>query len=317
MNKLIGGYFELELPETFRLHEDIGIGFVNLGRTGLVLIAQARHYRKVWIPDYVCPVVPESLAKAGIGSSVYSINQELEPVSLPVLSDGEGLLYVDYFGVKGAYCRQLEKSIGSRLILDLTQAYYYRPASDIDGFNSARKFFGVPDGGLVFGNQLPWKNLPPSLSWSGCEHLLRRLDCDVSGGYTAFQTNEEAMRQWPCAQMSQLTQRILSSIDVGHMRDIRRENFVALHEKLRTTNELTVALDDGVPLCYPYLVTYGAILKKRLIANKVFTPTFWPHLASSTRTMSRLISDLVCIPCDQRYDVQDMVNVIDFIQRGC
>ena len=145
----IGGYFELEMPRG-ELPCEGGVT-VNFGRGGLELILRTRQYRKVWIPDYICPCVPAFLNAIGMPFSTYEIGANLEPRELPPLAWNEAFLYVNYFGVKDDYCDELEES-RSNLILDLTQAFYYRPLN-ADGFNSTRKFFGVPDGGFAFGHR--------------------------------------------------------------------------------------------------------------------------------------------------------------------
>ena len=306
----IGGYFELETPRG-ELPCAGGVA-VNFGRGGLELILRTRQYRKVWIPDYICPCVPAFLDAIGMPFSTYAIGANLEPRELPPLAWNEAFLYVNYFGVKDDYCYELEES-RSNLILDLTQAFYYRPLN-VDGFNSTRKFFGVPDGGFAFGQGLSDDGLPESHSFDQCEALLRRADGDLAGGYSAFKRLDAAKASWRVAKMSCLTKRLLSGIDHVPAHQQRLMNFRYLHLLLGKANRLPIAAANlAGPLVYPYLVENGAELKKRLIAEQVFCPTYWPGIAEPSEVVRNLTENLVCIPIDQRCSDCDIDRIVELV----
>ncbi|MGI5867984.1 MAG: hypothetical protein ACOX9C_00875 [Kiritimatiellia bacterium] len=309
--KPIGGFFELEHSASADAVLP-GAGAVNFGRAGLELILRRRCYGKVWLPEYICPVVFALMNRLEIPWQTYPLDSNFEPIAPHRTSAREAFLYVNYFGVKDDCCRRLEKE-ADNLILDLTQAFFYEPEAGIDGFNSARKFFGVPDGAFVFGEGLDAASLPESTSWNGCEALLRRLDNDLVGGYCAFQQHEKAMQEWQPAKMSRLTAALLGSIDIHESRSRRCRNFATLHARLAPHNRISLDSDNIGPLCYPFLHPEGRVLKRRLIDRQIFTPTFWPGL-ESWLPLSRLVEDwidnLVCIPCDHRYSTRDMETII-------
>lgn len=327
----IGGYFGLETGPTIKSQDSSGYlslqlrspaVAVNFGRGGLELIVRTRNYCKVWIPDYICPVVPEYLCKLGIAYKTYEIDANLEPVSIPTLAPHEAFLYVNYFGVKDAYCRKLEQQFSMpspSLILDLTQAFYYVPIR-VDGFNSARKFFGVPDGGFVFGKGLSDASLPESMSYDRCGPLLHRADGDISGGYSIFLKLDESMHKLSVAKMSQLTRMLLASIDQSSAASRRQSNFNILQKSLGSTNRFSFEFQvignsafPSVPLIYPYLVRNGSELRNRLIASSIFCPTYWSHIMAPGPVASNFITNLVCIPIDQRYTEDDMNLILEFL----
>ena len=309
--KPIGGYFELELPRG-RLPYPNAVP-VNFGRGGLSLIVQTRNYRRIWIPDYICPVVPRYLTRLGIECSTYEIGLNLEPIAIPTLESDEAFLCVNYFGIKDAYCRILEQS-QKNLILDLTQAFYYEPTA-ADGFNSARKFFGVPDGAFVFGAGLTDDDLPQSISYDQFEPLLRRADNDLAGGYSAFHALDDARENLDAARMAHLTRSMIASLNVAEARSIRETNFKVLATSLARTNELKQLQGISGPLVYPYLMQGGAQLRRRLIENKIFCPTYWPNISGMGYAATRLVKDLVCVPIDQRYGEEDMKRIVETIRR--
>lgn len=314
----IGGYFELEL-------RDEGSPYphalpVNNGRAGLELIVKVRNYTHVYLPEYICPVVFEKLNQMGVRWTAYDIDENLDPPHiLPKLQKTDGFLYVNYFGVKDEYCRQLIRR-SKNLILDLTQAFFFVPPQGADAFNSVRKFVGVPDGGFVFGDFAAKPDLPRATSWQYCEHLLRRLDNDVSGGYETFKKNDLAMRDWSPMRMSLITERLLRAIDFERVRRKRIENFCYLHNVLKGSNRLAFELaSDSVPLCYPYLSENGVEITKVLIKNKVFVPTYWPSIEEYlpvTEVVRAFQQNLVCLPIDQRYGLEDMAYMLSFFEKG-
>jgi hypothetical protein len=276
----------------------------------LELVIRRRGYRRVFVPEYICPVVFDKLKELGIESCVYQVTANLEIRDpAPRLRRTDALLYVNYYGLKNAYCDLLARST-NRLILDLTQAFLYTPPADVDAFNSARKFVGVPDGGYVFGDFVKTLNLTRAVSWCHCEQLLRRLDGDIAGGYPVFKASEKALGTQAPLRMSVLTERLLHGIDFEQVRRQRIANQQCLQRALGGLNLFPMPkLDADAALCYPLLVPNGAKLKHQLIERDVYVPTFWPDLTSYVRpsaAVQRLAENLVCLPVDQRYSVGQM-----------
>lgn len=310
--RAIGGYFELEVSRGKMPYPDAVP--VNFGRGGLELIVRTRGYGKIWVPDYICPVVPQFLSRIGVKIGTYEIDERLEPVAIPLLGTNEAFLYVNYFGLKDTYCRKLEGE-QPRLILDLTQAFYYQP-NGADGFNSARKFFGVPDGGFVFGEGMTDKGLPNSISYDACESLMRRADGDVAGGYVTFQTQEDGRANATTAKMSELTRRLLCGISHDEALSRRHGNFMVLHRALGAANRFSVPEGAMAPLVYPYWVNGGADLRHRLIASSVFCPAFWPNVLPAQSGVRSFAQDTVFLPVDHRYGREDMEWIIRLIKEA-
>jgi hypothetical protein len=315
MSQPIGGYFELEhLSLGHSIHNQAYP--VNFGRAGLELIVRHRKYKRVFLPDYICPEIFSKLMQIGIVFDIYPINETLEPSDVMEVEDDEAFLYVNYFGIKDSVCKSLEKK-QENLILDLSQAFFYHPQITTDAFNSARKFVGVPDGGYVFGDWVEGIDLETSSSWTYCEPILRRLDGDLTGGYKIFKSVESDMAKWSPQHMSQLTTKLLAGIKFERVLERRNANFFQLHSVLGLTNRLTIDTQTvNGPLCYPYMVKNGSAMRKMLIENKVFVPTYWPNLGDCPNVEGNalnFVDNLVCLPCDQRYGREDMSRILEVI----
>lgn len=310
----IGGYFSLELPWTEEFHKEALR--LNTGRNCLEYILRTRQYRKVYLPYYTCDVVLEPFQKLNVEYEFYHIDINFEIVPEISLRDGEALLYTNYYGLKQRYVEQLAEHYGHQLIVDNTQAFYAKPVKGIDTFYTCRKFFGVPDGAYLYTDKFLDIEIDQDVSWDRMSFLAKRIDLGAEAGYMDFREQSRRLVGQPIKRMSNLTQRLMQSIDYEASALQRRNNFICLHDALADTNPLHLPLsDDAVPMVYPYL-SADKTLKSRLIADKVFVATYWPNVLQWCHLDDweyYLAERTVFIPVDQRYSQADLQRVIQII----
>ena len=149
------------------------------------------------------------------------------------------------------------------------------------------------------------------------EHLLLRSEYDPERGYPSYQKNEQDLRRLPIRSMSNLTQRLLGNIDYARISKIRRENFMALHERLGPLNKLMLTLSDSqAPMVYPFW-TDVPDLRRRLIENRIYVAQYWPNVLSWTEPTDLeydLAANIVPLPIDQRYSVDIMNHLADVVR---
>jgi hypothetical protein len=309
----IGGYLELELaPARPPLYPDALA--LTSGRACLTAILSQERPSRVWVPHYTCDAAIEPLRALSIECAFYHMTPRLEPLIDVALAPDEMIVYVDYFGVFGRNVARLASLYGERLILDDTQAFFAGPRAGAWSYNSARKFFGVPDGAYLF--EPASRRRPATFELApaepGYEHLISRLAGHVTEGYTQFQANERQVGTLP-RPMSRLSERLLASVDYERVRTRRRANFAAYHTVLESENGLALTLDShSVPLCYPYLCE-RPISRKALASAGIFVPTFWPEVLARVPTDSfeaQLANRLLPLPLDQRYTEAECHRVI-------
>lgn len=117
--------------------------------------------------------------------------------------------------------------------------------------------------------------------------------------------------------MSSLTYRLMQSIDFSEIKRVRRRNFAHLHKVLSKSNLLDIPEESSFecPMVYPYR-TSDITLRKRLIENQIFVATYWPNVSNwcSKNDMEyQLMSEIIPLPIDQRYDISDMNRIIKTI----
>jgi hypothetical protein len=261
----------------------------------------------------------EPLRMAGIPVAHYSVDDGLyisEDVSLGV---DEWLLYVNYFGVCGDLVdRLLERYPRNQIVIDNSQAFFSPPRDCLATIYSPRKFFGVPDGGYLLTNlAVSTPNEVDEESVVRCTHLLKRLAFGPEAGYPDYQAAEQSLAGQQPKKMSELTQRLLSTVDYDAVRVRRRENFSFLDSRLRNLNQFTFNSGEGdVPMCYPFQ-SAGSLMRSQLIKKRIFVPTYWPedaviNEANELPLSQRIIArQLLPLPCDHRYTNHMLVKVVD------
>lgn len=312
MDKAIGGYFGLELRHGEHYHKDAIR--LNTARNCFEYVLRSRQYTKVYIPYYTCEVMLEPLNKLSVQYEFYSVNERLEPVVLPNLKENEAFLYTNYYGLKQDCVLKLANCFGNRLIVDNAQAFYAKPIQGIDTFYSARKFFGVADGAYLYTDCRLDVNFEQDQSYDRMAHLLIRADVGAEFGYHDFRMNDDSLVNNPIRRMSNLTEKILCSIDYEYCREKRIENYTYLDEHLKSSNKIHFDLaDDAVPMVYPYL-TDDADLRNRLIENKVFVAKYWPNVLEWRKVDDweyTLTTSLIPLPVDQRLGAYSLSKIVE------
>lgn len=320
MIKPIGGYLEWEFPTNngFFPHSD-GL-LMNSGRHSLEYILRTLgHIKRLWIPYYTCDVVLQPIGRLGIPYSFYHINMDFVLAEDIKLEVGEYLIYTNYFGIMDEYCKNLVNRYGENLILDYAQAFYSLHIEGINTFYSPRKFVGIPDGGIAYTNKSIDIELQNDHSYGRCAHLLKRHDLQPMDGYNDFKDSSHQIASSCLSKMSNLTQKMLSSLNYAAIRERRVTNFTFLHAHLSDSNLLQIPSIESFscPMVYPYQ-TNDTTLRARLIENQVFVATYWPNVlewCNEGDLEYELCKNIIPIPIDQRYGEEDMKRVIEIIKQ--
>lgn len=311
----IGGYFELELSQRKHYHD--GALRLNTARNCFEYILLARNYKKVYIPFYTCEVMLQPLHKHNIAYQFYSIDKNLEPVSIVKLKKDEAFLYTNYFGIKQMMVEYLANFYGNQLIVDNAQAFFSPHIEGIDTFYSPRKFFGVPDGAYLYTDVFIDDDIPQDVSIDRMSHLLKRIDVSPEDGYVDFKNEDSVLDNMPILRMSKLSESILASIEYDVIKLKRRDNFIYLHSKLGDSNLLKVSVDDGmVPMVYPYLQS-STSLRQKLQEYRIYVARYWPNVEKWCNEHDlevKYMNQLFPLPIDQRYGQNEMDRIVKLIR---
>lgn len=306
----------MELPMYEEYHKDAIR--LNTGRNCLEYILRARNYNKVYIPYYTCEVILEPFKKVGITYQFYHINLQLEIADKIELKNDEALLYTNYFGLKQHYAESLAKEYGTKLIIDNTQAFYAKPIRGIDTFYTCRKFFGVPDGAYLYTNERLKEDFEQDVSFERMTSLTKRMDLGAEAGYADFREISRSLVGQSIKRMSNLTHKLMQSIDYECVARQRRSNYLHLHAALKDKNDLDLSLEEKtVPMVYPFMNQKEGF-REKLIENKIFVARYWPNVLDWTTKNDieyLLAYQMQPLPIDQRYGDEDMIRIITLINK--
>ena len=116
-------------------------------------------------------------------------------------------------------------------------------------------------------------------------------------------------------KMSRLTWNLLHGIDYEAVRKRREENFRILDEGLKGKNRLVVRMAEGA-FMYPFLTEDAEKVREKLIEHRVYIPVLWPNVLTDCNEGTaeyRLAKNILPLPCDQRYDADDMITVLSYV----
>ncbi|TGA95879.1 hypothetical protein E4665_17255 [Sporolactobacillus shoreae] len=200
------------------------------------------------------------------------------------------------------------------VIIDNTQAFFEQPLEHVDTIYSARKFFGVPDGGYLYMDADKQLDLKQDASYYRCDALLKQIDLGSEAAAPLFEENEAYLDRCGLRAMPRLTQRLLMSIDYQHVMTKRNENYLFLRNHLNPYNQLkTDSNDFNGPMCYPFLMDNGEQLKEYLMERRIFVNDYWEEVLERVPTDSfehRLAKDLVPLPVDQHCSTAEMHIIV-------
>lgn len=313
---VIGGFFEEENlndnKNGFPFLED---QTYSNGRSALYEILQICQPTKIFLPAYTCDAVLEPILKLQIPYSLVEINNQMEFVALPDLKSSEVLLGINYFGLKGTYLKEISTQLGTNLIIDNSQAFYSSNWNTW-AFNSLRKYFGVPDGSILYtpdGSTLKRThtyNLPKT------EHLKLRKNGAIDLGYKLYKESEEE-QAISDKKMSNYSSEVLQHLNLKSIRQRRIENFNYLVNALSKRNQLDLSINikHDVPLCYPFWPK-NPIPHAKFWNHGIYVPVFWKEClkrGEKYKFESVLSAELIPLPVDHRYGKEEMKRMIEFI----
>lgn len=310
----IGSYLSLEFNpiSSYIYYKDSQ--YINTGRNAFEYILKSKDVRKVFIPYLCCDALLSPLIKNHIEYEYYYVDINHRPIwDFRKLGEKEYFLYINYYGLRNIVIQELSEKIDN-LIIDNTQAFFSKPYQKLPTFYSTRKFFGVADGALLC-NVENMIELEQDKSADRMKHLLLRVENPSEVGHKTYQENEELLDTLPLMLMSELTKKILLSVNFEHHKLVRNNNFNFLNKSLNKYNKFNINEING-PLSYPLWVNNGPEIRRALKDNRVFTPIFWNSVLDNVPKDSieyDIVINTIPIPIDGRYSQDDLQQVIDVV----
>ena len=310
----IGGFIEFP-TYTGKLYHENAIA-LNSARNSLAYLIETKKIKKIALPRFLCASVGQICKKYNVEIKYYSIGTDFMPKVLKIAKD-EWLYLVNYYGqIDNEKIEEIKKD-RTLLIVDNVQAYFQMPVKGVDTIYTCRKYFGVSDGAFLYTDSLITYELEKDKSSNRMLHLLGRLEGTASKYYPMYTENEELIEHLPLRKMSKVTENILRSIDYCTVKRIREQNFSYLNDEFSYLNKLFLNIPEA-PFMYPLYLSNGSEIRKALQQREIYIPTLWPdvfELCQESDLEYDMAKNILPLPCDQRYDLDDMRYLIKEVKK--
>lgn len=309
--KEIGGYFGLDDFRDGEYYQDLIR--LNLGRTALLFLIDKLQVKTLYLPYFLCDSVIEKAEESGVKLHYYQIDSQLVPQLEHKMEDGEYIYLTNHYGQMTDEMILAYKEKYANVIVDHTHAFFQRPLKGIPTIYSCRKFFGLPDGAYVSAEGLDASDLEQDISGGRMEHILGRYEGEASAYYSVMLKNAATFHQDSLKRMSKLTENLLKAIDYDLIRRRRNANYAFLDEKLGERNSLGFHAPDGA-FTYPFYSRHAQQIRKDLAAKKIYVPCYWNCIADTcpeTSVEYDLAMHILPLPCDQRYEPEDLARMVE------
>ncbi|EGP4746872.1 hypothetical protein M4I74_12255 [Enterococcus faecium] len=321
------------------------ISYTSSGRDAIKLVLGDidQNKRKVLLPEFTCDSVIQPFVDINCEISFYPINTDLSINKFlfenRVFSFKPDIIYIhNYFGFNtSSTIRNVLDNIDRNdviIIEDITQALYssYERIKSNYFIGSFRKWAGIPDGGFAIKKEGKIKNKPQRVSNKFLKIKIEAMELKNKYMSLGVGVKDDFLRRYAEAErtldtqkhiyrMSDYSLKLQAGLDIEKICRKRRANYEALLDSLRESNRLSIVFDslpdDVVPLYFPILCVESRNQIQTLLRNHmIYAPIVWPQsdfISQLNNDTEFVYTKILCIPCDQRYDIDDMDKIISVL----
>lgn len=316
------------------------------GRTALeyiveILVDQGKMI--AYLPSYCCHTMIEPFLSHGMVVKFYDISFSKEGLKriIDEREEYDVIMLMDYFGHVDNETLQIaqnEKQKGKSVIYDSTHGMYsdvdYSPYDYIYG--SYRKWVNINCGFFAWKEELNFDAINQDHD-NGQYAILRNKLFDLKAAYMRGESvskdeflpliNEaESLLEkvYHHKGPDEQSKEVLRTSDADYIKNRRRLNAQTLIDAINDVNDCRVRCinsslsDSDVPLFVPVLImpTHRDALRRYLISKEIYCPVHWPHseLHKFMPGSEELFNSELSLICDQRYDKNDMMRIVECIQ---
>lgn len=297
------------------------------GRQCIVALIRQNGWRRIWMPDYFCYEVIETIKEqTGIVVAFYEDNPLFEGRigDLP-FKEGDVLLRMNYFGMRDI---KSNNDIPIPVIEDHSHDPFGHWALYSDAnwcISSIRKTLPLPEGGMMWspnGHTMP--DVAPSdeeneriasTRWEGMEMKARYLQGETvckDEFRKRYTETEEWFDQAEPTLIDERTKKfICKQFDLNLWLGAKRRNWSLLNKLVSLDNCTVIKPEHESCNVFSFVILLGDKAKrdkvrKSLIDNSVYPAILWnvPETASAG---SKMVSErMLSIHCDGRYNEEDI-----------
>lgn len=314
------------------------------GRDALRALLEVCPPGPVGLPAYACESLHQACAEREV--RVLPVDSSLHPRPEAVQRfDGAVLVFLPLWGgdAPEALRQEVARARGAGLVVleDRTHCLLspgVEPVSEV-GFASLRKWAAMPDGGCCYGLSTGRTPIEPGTPFA--ERRRDAMSRKARWLQGATEPKEEWLRDLGAAEhlldasplpraMSEAGRRALDQVDWALVARRRRQNERRLRAGLRGL-PLTFAVRPDEEALPESVTPLGGVVffpepdlrdrvRRALIRERIYCPVHWP-LPSAVSPDAHpdawnAGARILTLPCDQRYDFEDMDRLVDAVRRA-
>lgn len=310
------------------------------GRQALIHVYHSQDWQRLWVPEYFCYEVVESLKQAGLNLIFYTDYpgnrddaQTLEAIQQKGLfRPTDAVLRVNYFGTRSF--RTAERLSVAAVVEDHTHDLIggWPMHSTADWcVASLRKSFPIPEGGILWspmGLRLPEAPAPSEdneLIASTRWEAMRLKAGYLAGGpiekatfRAGYVDTEEYFDTAPVCALDRASHEYLTTFDIREWYNRKRENWELLKAIRKEGGQVILPESMG---CYPFSLILQFDnpderdrVRKELIAHQIYPAILWNIPAPASGEVFSFSHCMLSIHCDARYTVDDIRQMKSIIE---
>lgn len=304
------------------------------GRQALIALYKHQGWRRLWVPEYFCYEVLDTMEAAGIQVGFYMDLPECDDVAaiknIP-FEEGDALLRMNFFGLRKF---RSNEGIGVPVVEDHTHDLIggWSRNSDADWcVASLRKTLPIAEGGMLWspkGVRLP---PAPTHDTENANIAFRRWNAmKLKARYISGENNEKSAFRHemttteayfdiaPISAVDSITKAYLDCFDIRDWYNRKEFNWHELNKmKTRDFRVLVPECIGSNSFSYTILCRsheYRNTIRHSLIQHGVYPAILWDvpeNVSSATRNFS---TRMLSIHCDARYAPEDVIKMKNIIE---
>lgn len=316
------------------------------GRDAIFLLLQEikPRVKTVLLPAYICDSVIMPFVRRGYHCCFYDINEDLSPI-LDTININEEIgifFHLGYYGFQTnqnlSEVIQTLKKKSVIIVEDITHTLFSDTPRIVENdyyIASIRKWMGLPGGGLLAS---PAKEIKSIQKQNELFTSIRKEALILKANYI-YSENKSLKKQYQKlflkaetilsndaapSKIDRLSMNIINATNANQLIKCRMTNFRTLVEGVSDFGFLKPVFKElPEQVCPMFCPVY--ILKKRnefqelLSRQQIYCPVHWnipkQILINQWNHASNIYQRILSIPCDQRYNTNDMSQVISVIQK--
>lgn len=336
---MIGGEFDIDVQRVqSQWHNNIlaeDVATFSTGRAALYhIIKNTMEHRvisQIMVPDYLCSSVLVPIQKLGFNPVFYPLNDNMELKQeefTQLYKKCSLVVIVNYYGLMNTanqvdFVRELDED--AVIVEDDVQAYYEfeKPLGNLDArFTSLRKWFALPDGGLVksrISGMQPVVEPNTFHQYKVAGSILKTLRnpdyYDDRIYLDLFEKGEDLIDTDIERGMSNITREHIKYTNTERISYMRTRNAQHLIEGLKSLNiEPILPLMEGkTPLFVPIWLEDRNKVRRAMFKHDVFCPIHWPLEGMPVNKGAEMAEHELSLIVDQRYSIGDMDLILNLI----